>query len=442
MTQLLQLHHVTKKYHKHTAVNDVTVSIPTGKIIGLLGPNGSGKTTIIKMINGLLQPDKGDIVIDGYRPSVETKKIISYLPDTSYLQENMKIKDVVTLFEDFYNDFDSKVAYQLFEDLNLNPRERLKNLSKGNKEKVQLILVMSRKARLYILDEPIGGVDPAARDYILKTIISNYSNDASVLISTHLISDIEPILDEVIFLKEGEAVLLVSIILGLVLKALGGNFSTDTNSTSAQIFTIILVLLLAMVISGSLLSTLAIIIKRFYSNIFGRQGYLTLTLPVTTNQIICSKLLASLLWSIFNIFIVIIGIILVILPLVGIGQFVVAFPEIYKIISSSNAPLFIAYFFLSYVAGTLLIYLSIAVGQLFTNKRVLMGIVSYFGISLLITFLTLIIDSIFHIDLFNSHANATFSQPVLLYNILVSIVEIAIFYMLTHSIIKYKLNIQ
>lgn len=156
MTQLLQLHHVTKKYHKHTAVNDVTVSIPTGKIIGLLGPNGSGKTTIIKMINGLLQPDKGDIVIDGYRPSVETKKIISYLPDTSYLQENMKIKDVVTLFEDFYNDFDSKVAYQLFEDLNLNPKERLKNLSKGNKEKVQLILVMSRKARLYILDEPIG----------------------------------------------------------------------------------------------------------------------------------------------------------------------------------------------------------------------------------------------------------------------------------------------
>ncbi|HEO0290828.1 TPA: ABC transporter (permease) [Streptococcus agalactiae] len=244
------------------------------------------------------------------------------------------------------------------------------------------------------------------------------------------------------YLTLNAAVLLVSIILGLVLKALSGNFSTDTNSTSAQIFTIILVLLLAMVISGSLLSTLAIIIKRFYSNIFGRQGYLTLTLPVTTNQIICSKLLASLLWSIFNIFIVIIGIILVILPLVGIGQFVVAFPEIYKIISSSNAPLFIAYFFLSYVAGTLLIYLSIAVGQLFTNKRVLMGIVSYFGISLLITFLTLIIDSIFHIDLFNSHANATFSQPVLLYNILVSIVEIAIFYMLTHSIIKYKLNIQ
>ncbi|WP_270975294.1 ABC transporter (permease) [Streptococcus agalactiae] len=241
------------------------------------------------------------------------------------------------------------------------------------------------------------------------------------------------------YLTLNAAVLLVSIILGLVLKALGGNFSTDTNSTSAQIFTIILVLLLAMVISGSLLSTLAIIIKRFYSNIFGRQGYLTLTLPVTTNQIICSKLLASLLWSIF---IVIIGIILVILPLVGIGQFVVAFPEIYKIISSSNAPLFIAYFFLSYVAGTLLIYLSIAVGQLFTNKRILMGIVSYFGISLLITFLTLIIDSIFHIDLFNSHANATFSQPVLLYNILVSIVEIAIFYMLTHSIIKYKLNIQ
>ncbi|PHV56071.1 ABC transporter [Streptococcus macedonicus] len=207
MTQLLQLHHVTKKYKKHVAIDDVTLSLPAGKIIGLLGPNGSGKTTLIKLMNGLLHPTTGDIVIDGYRPSVETKKIVSYLPDTSYLRENMKIKDALTLFEDFYNDFSREKAEHLLKDLDLNPDEQLKNLSKGNKEKVQLILVMSRQAKLYILDEPIGGVDPAAREYILRTIINNYCEDASVVISTHLIAEIEPILDEIVFLKEGKVIL-------------------------------------------------------------------------------------------------------------------------------------------------------------------------------------------------------------------------------------------
>lgn len=207
MTQLLQLHHVTKKYKKHVAIDDITLNLPTGKIIGLLDPNGSGKTTLIKLINGLLQPTTGDIVIDGYRPSVETKKIVSYLPDTSYLRENMKIKDTLTLFEDFYTDFSREQAEHLLDDLDLNPNEQLKNLSKGNKEKVQLILVMSRQAKLYILDEPIGGVDPAAREYILRTIINNYREDASVIISTHLIAEIEPILDEIVFLKEGKVIL-------------------------------------------------------------------------------------------------------------------------------------------------------------------------------------------------------------------------------------------
>lgn len=207
MTQLLQLHHVTKKYKKHVAIDDVTLSLPAGKIIGLLGPNGSGKTTLIKLMNGLLHPTTGDIVIDGYRPSVETKKIVSYLPDTSYLRENMKIKDALTLLEDFYNDFSREKAEHLLEDLDLNPDEQLKNLSKGNKEKVKLILVMSRQAKLYILDEPIGGVDPAAREYILRTIINNYCEDASVVISTHLIAEIEPILDEIVFLKKGKVIL-------------------------------------------------------------------------------------------------------------------------------------------------------------------------------------------------------------------------------------------
>ncbi|MBJ8325613.1 ABC transporter ATP-binding protein [Streptococcus pacificus] len=207
MTDLLQLHHVTKNYGKFTALEDITLNLPAGKIIGLLGPNGSGKTTLIKLINGLLQPTNGDIVIDGFRPSVESKKIISYLPDTTYLQDNMKVEDLLILFKDFYDDFDSNRATTLLNDLNISLNQKLKNLSKGNKEKVQLILVMSRKAKLYVLDEPIGGVDPAARDYILKTIINNYSEDASVIISTHLIADIEPILDEVVFIQNGNIVL-------------------------------------------------------------------------------------------------------------------------------------------------------------------------------------------------------------------------------------------
>ncbi|MGT2771235.1 ABC transporter ATP-binding protein [Streptococcus marimammalium] len=207
MTDLLQLHHVSKNYGKFNALDDITLNLPAGKIIGLLGPNGSGKTTLIKLINGLLQPTNGDIVINGFRPSVETKKIISYLPDTTYLQDNMKVEDLLVLFKDFYEDFDSERAMTLLNDLNISLNQKLKNLSKGNKEKVQLILVMSRKAKLYILDEPIGGVDPAARDYILKTIINNYSEEASVIISTHLIADIEPILDEVVFIQNGKIVL-------------------------------------------------------------------------------------------------------------------------------------------------------------------------------------------------------------------------------------------
>ncbi|MGT2834340.1 ABC transporter ATP-binding protein [Streptococcus hyointestinalis] len=207
MTDILQVHRITKKYGKHTALEDVTLNLPSGKIIGLLGPNGSGKTTLIKLINGLLKPTSGELVVDGYKPSVATKKIVSYLPDTTYLDDNMKIRDIFAYFKAFYDDFDQERAEHLCKDLDLDLNDRLRNLSKGNKEKVQLIIVISRNARLYVLDEPIGGVDPATRDYILQTIINNYSEDASVIISTHLIADVEPILDEVVFLKNGHIVL-------------------------------------------------------------------------------------------------------------------------------------------------------------------------------------------------------------------------------------------
>lgn len=174
-----------------------------GKIIGLLGPNGSGKTTLIKLLNGLLVPTEGHIFIDGLAPGVETKKFVSYLPERTYLNSWMKVCDIIDFFQDFYEDFDKARAYDMLKRLNINPSDRLRTMSKGTKEKVQLILVMSRRARLYCLDEPIAGVDPAARDYILSTIIQNYDENATIIISTHLISDVENILDDVVFIQNG-----------------------------------------------------------------------------------------------------------------------------------------------------------------------------------------------------------------------------------------------
>ena len=204
---LVYLDHVTKNYGHEVALMDVSLNIQPGRIIGLLGPNGSGKTTIIKLINGLLQPSLGNIYIHGQLPSPASKKVVSYLPDTTYLSENIKISDAISYFQDFYSDFNVQRAYQLLNDLHLHPNQKLNSLSKGNKEKVQLILVMSREADLYVLDEPIGGVDPAARDYILRTIIQNRRPNSSVLISTHLIADIEQVLDEAIFINQGRILL-------------------------------------------------------------------------------------------------------------------------------------------------------------------------------------------------------------------------------------------
>ena len=204
---LVYLDHVTKNYGHEVALMDVSLNIQPGRIIGLLGPNGSGKTTIIKLINGLLQPSLGNIYIHGQLPSPASKKVVSYLPDTTYLNENMKIIDAIRYFQDFYADFNVQRAYQLLNDLHLQPNQKLNSISKGNKEKVQLILVMSREADLYVLDEPIGGVDPAARDYILRTIIQNRRPNSSVLISTHLIADIEQVLDEAIFINQGRILL-------------------------------------------------------------------------------------------------------------------------------------------------------------------------------------------------------------------------------------------
>lgn len=201
---IIKLENVVKRYGKKEALKGINLEIPKGKIVGLLGPNGSGKSTMIKLLNGLLQPDEGNIEIAGMKPSIETKKIVSYLPERTYLSEWMKMKDLLKFFSDFYEDFDLEKAEEMIEALNINVDEKIKDMSKGTKEKVQLILVMSRNADVYILDEPIGGVDPAARSFIMRTILQNFSEESTLIIATHLISEIENICDEIIFLSYGE----------------------------------------------------------------------------------------------------------------------------------------------------------------------------------------------------------------------------------------------
>lgn len=207
MSNLISINNLYKNYGiKKVIFEDLSLQIESGKIIGLLGPNGSGKTTLIKLLAGLLTPNKGDIKILDNEIGPKTKNVVSYLPERTYFNESNKVSDLLEIFTDFYEDFDRIRACEMLQLLNIDVNDRLKTLSKGTKEKVQLIMTMSRQAKLYLLDEPIAGVDPAARDYILNTILTNYNPEASIIISTHLISDIENILDEVIFLKYGKIV--------------------------------------------------------------------------------------------------------------------------------------------------------------------------------------------------------------------------------------------
>lgn len=207
MSIILEYKNVNKNFSEKEVLKDVNLKIESNKIVGLLGKNGSGKSTLFKLANDLLVPTSGEILIDGKPVSVESKKMVSYLPERSYLEPNLKVCDAIKTFETFYEDFDSKKAEKLLKDLDLDREMRLSKMSKGMKEKVQLVLVMSRKAKIYILDEPLGGVDPASRDYILQTILKNFDENATLLISTHMVADIEKILDEVIFIDNGKIVL-------------------------------------------------------------------------------------------------------------------------------------------------------------------------------------------------------------------------------------------
>lgn len=207
MDNLIDVKNLYKSYGRKNVLHDFSIELGRGKIIGLLGPNGSGKTTLLKILAGILSKNGGEISIDGHDIGIESKKIVSYLPERTYFSPSMKVKETIDFFEDFYADFRRETAEDLLAKLDIDLNSKIKHLSKGTREKVQLVLVMSREASVYLLDEPMGGVDPAARDYILKTILTNYSENSSVIISTHLISDVEKVLDEVIFIKKGSMVL-------------------------------------------------------------------------------------------------------------------------------------------------------------------------------------------------------------------------------------------
>lgn len=211
MEPILECRTLNKWYGAKHALDNFNLTLMRGRIVGLLGPNGSGKSTFMKMCNGLLTPTNGELLINRRPIGLETKKIVSYLPERSYLNNWMRVYELISFFKDFYADFNESKAYDMLARLNINPKDRLKTMSKGTKEKVQLILVMSRDAQLYLLDEPIGGVDPATRDYILNTILNNYNENATILISTHLIADIEQILDDVIFVNQGHVALTATV---------------------------------------------------------------------------------------------------------------------------------------------------------------------------------------------------------------------------------------
>lgn len=207
MSDIVQISGLNKSYGYKQIIKDMNLNLEGGKIIGLLGPNGSGKSTLIKILGGVLKPDSGNVTIDGKQIGIDTKRIVSYLPERTYLSPSMKVSEAISMFADFYEDFRTERAEEMLNRLNINLNDRIKSLSKGTREKVQLVLVMSRDALVYLLDEPMGGVDPAAREYILKTILSNYNENACVIISTHLISDVEKVLDQVLFIQNGNVIL-------------------------------------------------------------------------------------------------------------------------------------------------------------------------------------------------------------------------------------------
>lgn len=446
MNPILECRGLTKNYGSFTALSNLNLSLDRGQIIGLLGPNGSGKTTLIKLINGLLVPTDGRILIDGAEPSVTTRNIVSYLPERTYLSDWMKVKEIVSYFKDFYENFDEKRAYEMLAHLQIDPNARLRTFSKGTKEKVQLILVMSRNADLYVLDEPIGGVDPAARDYILNTILTNYNENATILISTHLITDIENILDRVLFLQNGHIALNASVD---DIRIEHGK-SVDTLDTM-DLPNVILIVSFVFLISIWIVvpcATSILIVVRYYKSLYTDEGYLTLTLPATRGQLLFSKAFAACVWSILDLAIVIAGLaIVVIIPQVYQNS-AEALNELEKALEMSPSLFFWSTVGISVVGcfgNVALYYFSVSIGQLLSSHRVLGAVIAYFAISTVFSVLMLIIMFAVGYDPFLGVSSDSLATTAFLSSYkasaIICILETFLFFGGTYYLLKKKTNL-
>ena len=423
---------LTMRYGKTLALDAVDLTLMPGRIVGLLGPNGSGKTTMIKLANGLLQPTSGEILIAGNAPGPKSKSLVAYLPDRDFLPPYMNVTQLLDFYSDFFVDFDRERAEKLLESLGFDPKQKLKAMSKGTKEKIQLVLTMSRRAKIYLLDEPIAGVDPAARDFIIRTIIGNYAEDALVVISTHLIADIETVLDEVVFLKKGHIVLhkqsdeviaengkdidhvfrevikevgMVMMPLYaamLVLAAAAGlsmRFSIMKGtrdfvaSTVPGVVTLILMLVYGALILAMAVMTLVMTTRNFRDNLLGSRGYLMNTLPVTTQSQVLSKSLNGLIWIALGGVASAVSGTIALLFVMRRQDWTEFFRTINEMFGDRMSPwVMLLQLVILFVLGALQIvtkiFVSISVGNLWRSKRGLGAVLMFVGLTVLQTLIS------------------------------------------------------
>ena len=475
MKAILECRELTKQYQQVKALDHLNLALEPGRIVGLLGPNGSGKTTLLKTIGGILTPTSGEIQVDGTPVGLETKKLVSYLPDWNYLSDWMRVRDVIGLFKDFYADFDDRKALEMLSRLKINSKDRLKSMSKGTKEKVQLVLVMSRRARLYLLDEPIGGVDPAARDYILTTLIGNYSENATILISTHLIADVEQVLGGTrkigrcfvsggiqmlgklmkyewkatvrIFLPLYGAILLFALITRLF-------WEVNSRYTPMEIPAFMSALLYSMLILGTFAVTVFVMIQRFYKSLLGHEGYLMFTLPVQPYQHILSKLIvaflwivASFLWTLLSVFFMAVSPELLYALQAAVHSFLSQITGIGWQALAGVLVMLLA----SLAAGILMVYTASAIGHLSGRHRLLCSFAAYLGLNFAVQFLNLMVILIWAA----CNSGSLFGmQPLLEINTVplgiqliwsfsgIYVLYAVVFFIVTNLILKRKLNLE
>ena len=489
---VLECQALTKRYGSARGLEGVTLAIEPGRIVGLLGPNGSGKTTLIKLATGLLTPSSGTVSVCGHEPGPASHALTAFLSDRSFLPDWMSVRQALDFYEDFFVDFRRCAAEEMLENLSISQELRLKAMSKGTREKVQLILTMSRNARLYLLDEPIGGVDPATRDYILHTIVSSYNPEAAVVISTHLIADVEQVLDEVIFLKDGqvtergravsggvqmlkkllkhELIATSRIMLPLYLLVLLAVFANITTRIAdhAQLWVIstlsgvsIFTFFLALI--AVCLMALVIMIGRFHSNLMGAQGYLMMTLPASIHQLVLAKVITSVLWFCGTTVVCALGLVALFFDshtLADMGNFfellTLLLSDGYEggglILSGGQLAALgletCGVTVLAMICFTLFIYASIATGHSFSRRKVLMSFVTFFGMNFLLevvgTGLSVYLiqyDTVFA-PFFR--VETLFQGMQMLFGMAAAILLLlsAGFYALTHYMMKHRLNLQ